>query len=312
MELDFGVVLSNLVGLFLLMGVGFIAVKAKILPASSSGAMSALLLKITLPCTIFNSMAGLSFDPAFVTDLLIVVGLSLLIYLLNTLLSWLLVHVFRVADGSRGVWMFGSIFSNNGFMGFPVCYALFGDQGLALAAMTSLPFNLLVYTLGARLVCIDTRGEAQPIQWRSVLLSNINIALVLGVAFYFLQVPLPGALLTPLTHFGNVTTPLSMFVTGMALAAGKGAELFRDRDSYSACLMRLVLMPAIAWIILLVFPVVNPLIPGVLLVIMAMPAPAVTTILAETYHGNRELAAKIVFLTSLFCIITLPLFTLLL
>ena len=46
---------------------------------------------------------------------------------------------------------------------------------------------------------------------------------------------------------------------------------------------------------------------SIVLITVAMPAPSVTTILAETYNGNRGLAAKIVFLTSLFCMITLPL-----
>ena len=35
-------------------------------------------------------------------------------------------------------------------MGFPVALALFGEEGLALAVMFGVPFNLLVYTLGVR------------------------------------------------------------------------------------------------------------------------------------------------------------------
>lgn len=49
--------------------------------------------------------------------------------------------------------------------------------------------------------------------------------------------------MTPVTHLSNVTTPLSMFVTGMALASGKGAELFRDKDAYTATGMRLMVVP---------------------------------------------------------------------
>ena len=192
-------------------------------------------------------------------------------------------------------------------MGFPVALALFGEEGLALAVMFGVPFNLLVYTLGVRMVCADCGTDAQPVNLVRTLLSNINIALILSLIFYVGQIPLPEALMTPVTHLSNVTTPLSMFVTGMALASGKGAELFRDKDAYTATGMRLIVVPLLTWAVMSLLPLSNPLIASIVLITMAMPAPSVTTILAETYNGNRGLAAKIVFLTSLFCMITLPL-----
>ena len=42
--ISLSVLLSNLVGLFLLIGVGFAAVRARLLPAAASKALSALLL----------------------------------------------------------------------------------------------------------------------------------------------------------------------------------------------------------------------------------------------------------------------------
>ena len=62
MQLDIGMVFSSLIGLFLLMGVGWVSVKAKIVPPSASAPMSSLLLKVTLPCTIFSSLATREFD----------------------------------------------------------------------------------------------------------------------------------------------------------------------------------------------------------------------------------------------------------
>lgn len=93
--------------------------------------------------------------------------------------------------------------------------ALFGEEGLALAVMFGVPFNLLVYTLGVRMVCADCAADAQPVNLVRTPVSNINIALILSLIFYVGQIPLPEALMTPVTHLSNVTTPLSMFVTGM-------------------------------------------------------------------------------------------------
>lgn len=90
----------------------------------------------------------------------------------------------KVPAGRRGIWSFGATFCNNGFMGFPVALALFGEEGLALAVMFGVPFNLLVYTLGVRMVCADCGTDAQPVNLVRTLLSNINIALILSLIFY--------------------------------------------------------------------------------------------------------------------------------
>ena len=301
MQLDIGMVFSSLIGLFLLMGVGWVSVKTKIVPPSASAPMSSLLLKV------FSSLATRGFDSAFLVDGVIIIVIGLVLFPLYAALSWGISKVLKVPAGRRGIWSFGATFYNNGFMGFPVALALFGEEGLALAVMFGVPFNLLVYTLGVRMVCADCGTDAQPVNLVRTLLSNINIALILSLIFYVGQIPLPEALMTPVTHLSNVTTPLSMFVTGMTLASGKGTELFRDKDAYTATGMRLIVVPLLTWAVMSLLPLSNPLIASIVLITMAMPAPSVTTILAETYNGNRGLAAKIVFLTSLFCMITLPL-----
>ena len=51
-------------GLFLLIAVGFAAVRLNIVPASVSKPMSSLLMKITLPATVFISMIR-PFDSSF-------------------------------------------------------------------------------------------------------------------------------------------------------------------------------------------------------------------------------------------------------
>lgn len=317
MQLNFWEVLSNLVGLFLLIAVGYMAVRLNILPASASGVLSKLLLKITLPCTIFTSLLR-PYDPAFLKDILIVVALGLVLFPVNALLSNLGARLLRVPEGRRGVWSFCATFCNNGFMGFPIALALFGEEGLALAAVFGLPFNLLVYSVGVNMVCTDRpaqNGEKQKVKWTSVLLTSVNVSALVGLVFYFAQLSVPTAVLTPITHLANVTTPLSMFVTGMNLTGGKFSQLFRDRDILSSSVSRLVVLPLISFAILTalnhLFPFGNPLILGVVFIIMSMPAPAVATILAENYGVNREFAAGIVFLSSLFCIVTIPLMALL-
>ena len=309
---DLSVLFSNLVGLFLLIGVGFMAVRLRVLPAEASKPMSALLMKIPPPATIFASMIR-PYDPSFLSLGIAALVLSALFFPLYAALSLPLSRLFRVPQGRRGMWCCCTTFCNNGFMGFPVAYALFGDDGLILAVIMGIPFNLLIYTLGAKMVCMDAApGDDRSLSLRSALLSPIYGAILLSLIFYFAQIPVPGPILTPIQHLSNVTTPLSMFVTGMNLAQGRVSDTVRDRDAISASLVRLLLFPVMTWALMLPFSILDPLVVGVTLIIMAMPAPAASTIMGEQYGGCVQLGARVVFLSSLLCIVTLPLVALLL
>lgn len=312
-ELSISTLLSNLIGLFLLIGAGFLAVRLGWLPRSASEVFTALLMRITLPATVFCSMLR-PFTAAFLRDALIIMALTLAAHLSYTALALGLSRGFRVAPGRRGMWSLCCAFCNNGFMGFPVAYALFGEEGLALAIMLGIPFNLLVYTIGAKLVCLDPSGDSARTEmpWRKILLSPVNIATVVGIVFFCLQIPVAEAVRTPIQHLSNVTTPLSMFVTGMNLSDSRLGAVVRDRDVLTASATRLLLFPLLTWALVSRLPVENPLVLSVFLVIMAMPSPAVSVILGEQYGGCVQLAARTVFLSSLLCIVTLPLIALLL
>lgn len=311
--LNIGDVFSNLAGLFLLIAVGYAAVKLHILPASSTKMLSSLLMQITLPATVLVSLVR-PFDASFIRDGILIAIAGTGLFLLYGLLAALLAPLFRVPQGRRGVWIFSGMFSNNGFMGFPVALALFHEEGLALAVFLGIPFNLLAYTLGAKLMCMDhgTEDASSTPSWRSILFTSVNCATVLGLVLYLAQISIPSVLSTPLTHLSNITTPLSMLVTGMNLTGGRASDLLRDRDAFSVSFVRLLFFPVLTWAILQLLPISNPLIVGVTLIIMAMPSPAISAILAENYHSDKEFAARAVFLSSLLCLITIPLISLLL
>ena len=135
---------------------------------------------------------------------------------------------------------------------------------------------------------------------------------LLGLILYAAQMPIPEVIDTPLTYLADVTTPLSMLIIGMNLTGGSVSALLRNRDVLSSAFLRLLFLPLLTWWILMLLPVEDPLVIGVTLIIMAMPSPAVTSILAETYGGDTQFASEAVFLSSLLCLVTIPLISLLL
>ena len=313
MIMDLSVLLSNLIGLFLLIGVGFFAVRAGILPAEASKPLTALLMKITVPATIVSSMLR-PLDMGFLKMGASMLLVGMVILPLFSVVSLGLSRLFRVADGRRGMWCFCATFCNSGFMGFPVALALFGEEGLALTVILSIPFNLMMYSIGAKMVCMDLPrdGSAQAISWGKVIFSVINLSLVVGLFFYFTQIQLPQAVRGPLDYLAGVTTPLSMMITGMNLSQGKAGDIFRDRDILTAAGTRLLILPVLAWALMRLVPGLSSLVLGAALLNFSMPSPAAAALLGEQYGGDIQTAVRAVFVSSLLCIVTIPLVSLLL
>lgn len=311
--IDLSVLFSNLVGLFLLIGVGFFAVRARLLPAESSKPMSTLLMKVTVPATIVHSMLR-PFDPGFLRLGISIFLVGAVAFPLFSLLSLGLSRLLRVPQDRRGMWCCCATFCNNGFMGFPVALALFGEEGLTLTVILSIPFNLLMYSVGAKMVCMDLPrdGSARPISWSRAVFSVINLSMAVGLLLYFTQLPLPQAILGPLGYLSDATTPLSMIITGMNLSQGRIGDVLRDRNAFTAAGARLLLFPVAAWALMELVPGLDGLVVGAALINLSMPAPAAASLLGEEYGGHTQMAARTVFLSSLLCIATIPLISLLL
>lgn len=309
MNLDFFVVMANLVSLFALIAVGYIAVKSGVLKPEASAIFSAFLLKITLPCTIFISLVQKDYDPAFVHDSLLLIIAGMIAYPGMLYLSRVLAKPLGVPEGSRGVWAFTCSYNNCGFMGFPIALALLGTEGLALSVMLNITFNLTAYTFGAIEIARDNPNhEGGKLDIKGIIFSGINIALVLSLIFYFGQIKIHEMIAAPINYLSNITTPLSMIIIGMALAHSHGVEVLTDKYAWLSSALRLVIYPVIICLILRVIPLgSNPMVNAVFILIMAMPVASVTAVLCEMYGGNIDFAAKVMFIQNVLCVITIPL-----
>ena len=309
MSLDFFTVASNLISLFALIAVGFIAVKTGALKPESSPYFSALLMKITLPCTIFISLVTREYDAEFARDGIIIIMAGLVVYPSMMYLSRGLAKLFHVPEGRRGVWAFVTAYSNSGFMGFPIALALFGSEGLALSVMLNISFNITIYTLGALEIIRDNPNhDSEGVDIKSILFSNINIATALSLIFYFGRINLPSAIAIPISYISGITTPISMIIIGMALAHSRAADIFSDVHAWTASAFRLIIYPVILCVILRYFPLSdNHLVAAVFILINAMPGASVTAVLSEMYHADVDFAARMMFIQNIACMVTIPL-----
>lgn len=301
--MQFYAVFEQILALFLILLTGYGARKTGLLDSQLTKGLSGLLLKVTLPALIIDSMQK-PFSASLLRESGVILLISLAVYACSVAFALLFPRLLSGTPDERGVFSFVLIFSNVGFMGYPVVYAVFGEAGVFYAAIYNLPFNLLLFTLG--ITIISKKKEGTPaVDWK--LFVNPAIAAVfLGFFLFLFSAVLPGPLALAVDQLGQFTPPLSMLLVGSLLSTIPVKSVFADWRVYLVSLLRLLLIPSVVWLTLSSLRLPEMLV-GIPTVITAMPAAANTAILAEQFEGNAVLASQIIFLSTLLAILSIPL-----
>lgn len=300
------VVATSVFLLFALIFLGFYIGKRKIVRQDSAPDLSNLVLKITMPVTVFCSIVDQRDGGNLGSCWQIFVGI-LLLHLASGLLGFLLVRLFRVKKEDQGVWIFTCLFTNNGFMGLPLALSIYGSQGMFLMALGNIISNLLIFSVGIRLLTMHY-PMTDRISLRKMLVNNINLAVVLGFVFLMLHLPVPEVADKLLTYISNITSGLSMLVVGLSLSRLPFREVFRDKKMLLLPVIRLLLIPLCVIGILQILPFeMDGSIRSILILSAALPAASAQSMITEQYRTNTSAAARAVFVTTLFSVITVPL-----
>lgn len=298
-------ILSQVLVLFLLLLAGFVCVRSKVFNDSAIKGMTSLIIKLTLPAMILDSMLKQDFSPALMIESGLILLISFVIYAVLIALAIPFGHFFKANPLDIGVYRFVLVFSNVGFMGFPVVHAVFGPSALFYAAIFNLPFNLLVFTAGVLLLVKGHDQQTFKLSWKH-LFSPVIVSIVLGFVFFLSRLSLPNTVLKVLELCGSITTPLSMIVVGGMLGAQPLRNVFFKWQLYLLSFLRLLVWPLAVYATLRLITD-NTILAAVPAIITAMPAAANTALLAHEYQANASLASQAVFMTTLLSVVTIPL-----
>ncbi|WP_067048306.1 AEC family transporter [Methanofollis ethanolicus] len=301
--MDFVSVFNQIVILFLLILTGYAARRIGVFDDHTTSGACSFLVRVALPALIISSMMV-----PFSADLLSacegMLLISVVFYAISLVVAWYLPRLLGSSEEEKGVYGFLLMFSNTAFMGFPVVDAVFGKEALFYTAIFNLPFNLLVFSIGI-LMLTRYKNDAGARFDPKILLNPGIIAVFVGFLFFLLSVRLPMPVEGAVSALGSLTTPLSMIVIGAMLARIAPSEIFAGWRVYVVTAARLLLLPLIVWAVLSPF-ISDPYLLGVPVIMAAMPAAANAAILAEEYEANTRLASQGVFISTLFCTLTIP------
>lgn len=286
--------------LFLLMLAGLICRKCGILTQEGSKTVSSLVVNVANPAMILS--AGIVEEEAVGgTELLKLFGLAAGFYAVLICIALLLPRLLHIGKTQRGTYQVMTIFSNIGFMGFPIISAVYGSTALIYATIFLIPYNILIYTYGIR--ALTGSGENQ-FQWKKICNAGV-IACVLTLIIYVFRISVPVMAEGTVDYLANLTAPLSMMVIGASLADMEIRELVRDRKLLLFSLIKLLIIPLIGTSVLLRMGLDETLC-GVCMILLAAPVGSMTAMLAQQYDGDYELASRGVAVTTILFVITMP------
>ena len=293
--MDLSVIVNGVISLFLIILVGVYAAKKRIITKEINKGLTNILLKITLPCLVVSSFI---FD---LSDELKDNIIRCFIYspLVLIVISYIL--LIPIKGEKKIIIQFANVFSNCGFIGFPIVFSIYGNEGVIYASIFNLFFTAFLWTYGVILF----NGKMKREDIKKVLLNPAIVAVFIGLIIMIFGFDIPSVLSSTLDLVGNMTSPLSMIIVGVILGNAKIISYLKDKTIYYSAFLKLIIMPCILILISKLLKDTS-LVIKTLIIVTAMPAAAMTSILAESFDKESEYSAVIVFITTLFSVITFP------
>ncbi len=298
------ILLQQMMVLFLYMLIGYLACKKGKFDDVFSKKISWLVVEIANNAMIIS--AAINSDGSikgkdFITTLLLAIG----VYAVLLGVAALLPLICKPSIQEKGIYQIALVFNNIGFMGYPIISAVYGSSALLYAVLFSITFNVLIYTYGVQKV--QSSGSDSETEKAKGSFFNVGVLCgFLALFLYIAQIPMPQFVKTTASGLSNLTSPLSMMVIGISLCKIPLRKLFSDIKLLLYSLVKLLLIPIIGMFIINRI-VDNEMLCHVCMIILATPAASMVVMLAEQYDGNEELAARIVALSTLLSVVTIPL-----
>lgn len=294
---NFLIVCKQVLILFVLLFVGFILGKKRIITEKGGKVCSDLAMLLATPCVIILSFQQ-PYSTVLLRDLLLALGVSLGIHVVAIGVS----HIFyRKDDRLTGVYRASSVLSNASFMGLPLQQALLGQKGVLYGAAYSVVLTIALWSYGV----LAMGKKEEKIPFRKILLNPGSMGLVIGLLLFVCRVTLPELIDSPIRHLAALNTPLPMLFAGYYLSQIDMKKALTVRKNYVAVAMRLVVVPVIAVAAIFICGV-----RGTLLVSMMVSACAPTAIgvamLADRLEADAETAVNLVALSTIASVVTMP------
>ena len=290
--------------LFLILFAAAALVKTGVLKTENSRVLSKLSLYFITPCVIFNSFQKeltAEVGQGLLTAVALAVGFEALFFLIAAVLR----RVWKATEVERA----SIVFANVGNLVIPLVSFVLGPEWIIYVSAYIFVFNLLFWTMGIRMFDRESKPSL-----RKILLNPNLVATWAGLLTLFTRLKLPEPVALTFSDVASMIGPLTMMITGMVIGGMTPRGMFANRRVFGVIFFRMVLASGLA--VLAAVPVARFLPVDrniVMIVLLGAIAPSASNInqVAILYNRDAGYASAINVLTTLSCIVTIPLWIML-
>lgn len=294
--------LNQIAYLFLLMLVGYIIIKVKIIPENSDKVLSKMENYLFIPALVLSTfMTNFKIDNIRVYGSFFLVGL--LVSILGAFLATLITKLFFK---NKNTYRYGLAFSNFGFMGNAVVLALFSDLFTEYLIFV-LPFWLLVYLWGVPSILSEETNTKVSIKNRlKAFVNPMVISTLIGLFFGLINLKLPLFIESSITTLGNLMTPIAMIITGMTISKLEIVKSLKNIPIYLLSLIRLIIIPLIGIFVINLLDISDNL-ALCIIIVLSMPLGLNPVIVLNAYEKDVSEVSAMALISHALSLFTIPL-----
>ena len=291
-----GMLLLKQIGImFILMCIGLILYKKKLITDQGSKDIGKLLLYLVIPVVIVSNFC-IERTPEKTQALMHSALISFVCMMVAIMISYVF---FGKSDGISN---FSSSFSNAGFIGIPLVQAVLGSGAVINISIMIVLVNALQWTYGVFIIS----GDKSVMSARRIITNPIVIAVAIGLIIYFSGFTMPEIAASTFSIISGLNTPLAMIVSGVYLAQSDLKAMIAKKNTYLVSLVRLVIIPLITITIFRFLPFGTQEIKLAIMIAAACPVGSNVAIFAQAYNRDYTKAVEQVCMSTILCLLTLP------
>ena len=298
--------------LFAILFTGWFLRKINFIDDQMNHSINKLIVYFAYPCMIVHNIGGIHMTPTVVRQFAITFGISLIFFYLYAVIARLYTKARKFPDDTSNVSEFAMMLPNNGFMGFPVALIFFGETGLLLMLAHNAAMNIYIFTYGIKLM--RRNNEAQRKMTPNLLvravfkfIMNPNIlALIIGFAVSLSPGKLPEAVDEYLLYIGGISTPMAMIFIGSSLTSYSLIKTIKNLSAIEASAMKVIWLPLITLGTVYFLPIAG-VVKCIIVLGAAFPTAATVSMLAEQEGQSIATASRVLFISTLASMATVPL-----
>ncbi|MCQ2569130.1 MAG: AEC family transporter [Candidatus Saccharibacteria bacterium] len=302
MEIELTDFYSRLGTIGIILALGFLLGKLKLISPKTNKDLVNLLLTVFMPASLFVAFPASYSDE---TSGMFLSGLAggFIVMMAVILISKLIFNKkFFKNEKQRSAAQFALIFNNATFLGYPIIASTFGEQGIIPYCGFIIAFNIALFSYGVYLFKHKIDGKLV----LSVITNPNIIAVILGVIVFLTSFKLPSFVKDSVQFTSNATTALSIICVGYMLSNAKFLKLIKKWKLMLTALIQLVVGPLATWGLLSLLGFPQEVI-VVCTLIQALPTATSLGLFASKHGGDETEASELVTISTVLSIITMPL-----